>query len=149
VIRRSGVRASLIQGPARRIRRLVKLVQKWCTIPRGAWRTSTSRPLFLSPVTNVSFVPERYRIHWGGKRAINCGDRRMSSNCPNWLDRHFFLRVLIGISYGLRTFGILRPFSDGIRPGNAGRLQLGGKLTHYSWQGSAKCLLRHIWSSTI
>jgi len=39
---------------------------------------------------------------------------------------------LIGISYDFRTFGIPGAFSDGIRPGNALRLQLGVKLTHYS-----------------
>jgi len=40
----------------------------------------------------------------------------MSSNCPNWSDRLLFLRVLTGISYDLRTFGISSAFSDGIRP---------------------------------
>jgi len=40
--------------------------------------------------------------------------------------------VFIGISYDLRTFGIARTFSDGIRAGNAVRLQLGGKLTPYA-----------------
>jgi hypothetical protein len=56
----------------------------------------------------------------------------MSSNCPNWSDRLLFLRVLIGISYDSRTFGIPRAFSDGIRAGNAVRLQSRVKLTHYS-----------------
>ena len=51
-----------------------------------------------------------------------------------WSDRHFFWWVLIGISHDLRIFGIPRAFSDGIRPANAGRLQLGVKLTHYSGQ---------------
>ena len=27
----------------------------------------------------------------GWKRAVNCGDGGMSSNCPNWSDRRFFL----------------------------------------------------------
>jgi len=63
---------------------------------------------------------------------LNCGDGGTSSNSPNWSDRHFFLRVLTGISYDLRTFGIPGAFPDGIRPGNAVRLQLGVKLTHYS-----------------
>jgi hypothetical protein len=49
-----------------------------------------------------------------------------------WSDRHSFLRVLIEISYDLKTFGIPTAFSDGIRPGNAVRLQFGVKLTHYS-----------------
>jgi hypothetical protein len=39
---------------------------------------------------------------------------------------------LIGISYDLWTFGIPRAFSDGIRAGNAVRLQLEVKLMHYS-----------------
>jgi hypothetical protein len=52
----------------------------------------------------------------GAKRAINCGDGGMSSNCPNWSERHFFLRVMIGIPYNLWTFGISRVFSDRIRP---------------------------------
>jgi hypothetical protein len=38
-----------------------------------------------------------------------------------WSDRHFFFRILIAISYDLRTFGISRAFSDGIRAGNAVR----------------------------
>jgi FkbM family methyltransferase len=42
------------------------------------------------------------------------------------------LGVLIGIWYHLRTFGIPKAFSDGIRAGNAVRLQLGVKLSHYS-----------------
>ena len=33
------------------------------------------------------------------KRAINWGDGGISSNCPNWSDRHFHLRILMGISY--------------------------------------------------
>jgi hypothetical protein len=52
-------------------------------------------------------------------------------NCPNWTARHFFLRVLIGISYDLCTLGIPRAFSDGIRLGNAVRLQLEVKLRNY------------------
>jgi hypothetical protein len=35
-------------------------------------------------------------------------------------------------SYDLRTSGIPRAFSGGIRPGNAVRLQLRVKLTYYS-----------------
>jgi hypothetical protein len=31
----------------------------------------------------------------GGKRAIDCGDFGMSSNCPDWSDRHFLLLVLM------------------------------------------------------
>ncbi len=58
------------------------------------------RPL-LSHLIRLS-LPNTMR---GGKRAINCGDGGISSNCPNWSDRHFFLRVLIGISYDLQTFG--------------------------------------------
>jgi len=40
-----------------------------------------------------------------GKRAINCGDVGISSNCPNWPNRHFFLRVLTGTSYDSWTLG--------------------------------------------
>ena len=36
--------------------------------------------------------------------------RAILSNCPNWSDRHFFFRVLIGISYDLKTFAIPRAF---------------------------------------
>jgi hypothetical protein len=75
--------------------------------PRGAWSFRLSLPNTMR----------------GAKRVINCWDGGMSSNCPNWSDRHFFLRVLIGISYDLRIFGIPRVFSDGIRPGNAVRLK--------------------------
>src|SRR5208337_3684087 len=76
----------------------------------------------------------------GGMRAINCGDGGMSSNCPNWSDRHFFLRVLVVIAYDLRISGIPRAFSDGIRPGNPVLLQLGILLTHYSglWREEMK-----------
>jgi len=35
--------------------------------------------------------------------SLDCGDGGMSSNCPNWSDRHFFLRVLMGTSYDLRA----------------------------------------------
>ena len=38
------------------------------------------------------------------KRAINCRDGGISSNCPNWSHGHFFLPVLIGVAYDLRIF---------------------------------------------
>jgi hypothetical protein len=57
--------------------------------------TSMLYRLFPSPVTIASFSPEFFLTRRAWKRAINCGDVGMSSNCPNYSDRHFFLWVLI------------------------------------------------------
>ncbi len=112
------------------IRRLVKIGARVVYNARR-W-TSMLRRLFPSSVTIASFSPERHLKSWRRYEAIESGKRNVSSNCPNWSDRHFFLRVLIGISYDLRTFGIPRAFSDGIRPGNAVQHPLVVKLMHYS-----------------
>jgi hypothetical protein len=84
--------------------RLVKVggALSWQEVVRPCCVSFFPRPL-LSHLIHLS-LPHTKR---GGKRAINCGDGGMSSNCPHWSDRHFFLRVLIGISSDLRTFGIL------------------------------------------
>src|SRR5208337_1574038 len=64
----------------------------------------------------------------GGKQAINCGDGGISSNCPNWSDRHFFLRVLIGISYDFRHIRHSRSFFGWNPARKCGSAGVGGQV---------------------
>jgi len=90
------------------------------------------RQLFLSHSTIASYLPEARRHDEGREMSYQLQGWWYLLKLPKLVLSAFFLRVLIGISYDLWIFGIPRAFDDGIRPGNAVRLQLGVKLTHYS-----------------
>ncbi len=52
----------------------------------------------------------------GGKCAISCWDKVDVVECPNWFGRHFFLLVLIGISYHPPISGIPGAFPMEFEP---------------------------------
>ena len=84
----------------------------WIVMPQRLWRRS------------------EWRIR--GDEVSEALSRAIITNCPNWSDRYFILRVLVGVYYDLRTFGISRAFSMESDPEMRFGSSWGSSLTHYS-----------------
>ncbi len=94
---------------------------------------SNCHPYQCPCLANPAFSEIRILIltlYYKGALHGQTSGRRLASG--NYRALYRFLRVLIGISYDLKTRCIRKAFLDGIRAGNAVRLQLGDKLTHHS-----------------